>query len=145
MGRTFHFCLGNLFGRIPRYIELCPLDYFQMDTTSARVIPLVYGMICNGMNQREAQEMAGMPGMISQYYYSTHMRMLVREVLRYEKQQHRSSPTRYRLNHQGHLTIQRFLYPTTLLGLNQTNRPLVVTSLRENTSQKKNRKQKTIR
>ena len=73
--------------------------------------------------------MAGMPGfdMIENgLIHSTHMRMLVQEVLRYEKRQRRSSPSRHRLNHQEHLTIQRFLHPTALLGLNLTIRPVAL-------------------
>jgi hypothetical protein len=61
---TCHFSLDNLFWHIPRCIKLYPLDYFQKDTTSERVAPLVYCIFCNEMNQREAQEMAGMPGLI---------------------------------------------------------------------------------
>ena len=61
---TCHFHPDNLFWHIPRCIKLCPLDYFQKGTTSERVIPLVHYMFCNEMNQREAQEMARMPGLI---------------------------------------------------------------------------------
>lgn len=64
MGLAFHFRLDNQSWRIPRCIKLCPLDYSQRDTTFERVIPLVYGMICNEKNQWEAQKTAGMPGMI---------------------------------------------------------------------------------